>query len=298
MDQITSSLPVMSPENTPAPASPQTETVEKTKASGPKTLVIAFVLMLVAALCFALGAGAMWLYNRQAENRAEETDASSDSDEDGTEDSDAIETPDANELDEESEDSEEETLTEYEGDYLSASLPEGWTIVEYLDGTGTDMLTTGVAYFGLTGVELIAPSGTPVFTLEAVYGVGGPDGCNEYYEFSDSSAAYYNDIVAVSAESGIVPTVVPIADGDYVEYEFFERTVRRSGSTLYWDYSDGDAFFNAACGINFRFMAIDPLNYIAGGVAMSAYQFTISPLATEAELETMDTILESMVAYE
>ena len=51
-------------------------------------------------------------------------------------------------------DEEELTLETYEGTVLSAILPSKWSIKEYTNGDGTDMLVDGVTYTGLTGLKV------------------------------------------------------------------------------------------------------------------------------------------------
>jgi hypothetical protein len=40
------------------------------------------------------------------------------------------------------------------GEAVTATLPKGWSIQEYFNGEGSDMLTEGVTYTGLTGLKI------------------------------------------------------------------------------------------------------------------------------------------------
>jgi len=188
-----------------------------------------------------------------------------------------------------------EITEEFSGDYVSGEVPEDWTIVEYQNGAGSTMLTGGVTYTGLTGLEVKSPAGIVVFKLEGVYGVGGLDSCENYYQFSDDSAAYLAQVQATNAEVGEpAPTIADLTTATYQESELFGIRIRRIGTVIYWDVTTGDAYFQSACGIRKRFINFASPTFNGGGMAVDSYQFTVNETSPESELLDLDTILESL----
>lgn len=283
-----------SPASTPPPATVDTPPVPKgdgSKSSGGKSkLFNIIVLVLVALICAALGAAAMWYYSDTQSSDTSSTDAN---DED-TDTEESGESPDAEEV-EDDEDAVVVSWSTFTGDYVTGEHPDDWTITEYFDGDGSDMLVDGSTYTGLTGLTIQSPSRT-VFKLQAVYGIGGISACSDYFEFPDSEAAYYTDIVDQSAVHGITPTVTSYTAGDYTEFELFEKNVRRVDHNLYWDRDATDSYFNAECGISAQIFIFDSPTYTADAETKGDYQFTVDDTATDEELETLDALLNSLVA--
>lgn len=181
------------------------------------------------------------------------------------------------------------------GEFTRGEVPEDWTIVEYKDGAGSDMLVSGVTYTGLTGLEIKNPSGTVVFKLEGVYGIGGVESCENYYQFSDDSAAYLAQVQATNAEVGEpAPTIVDLTSATYQESDLFGIQIRRIGTTIYWDVISGDAYFQSACGIRKPFFNFPTLTFDGDGTSIDSYQFTVNGTSPESELLELDTIFESL----
>ncbi len=192
-----------------------------------------------------------------------------------------------------------QTYTDFEGELLSATIPENWTVVEYQDGAGTDMLVSGQTYTGLTGLEVKNPADVVVFSLKGVYGIGGIGGCQTYFRFADDSTTYYNDVVAANAEVGIpTPTVVDLTTATFSEINLFDAKVRRVATELYWDTDPVTSEFEAACGIQeniFDFGAPQfTISSPSGPVGAGIYQFSVLETATEEELTQLDDILDSL----
>ncbi|OGC38374.1 hypothetical protein A2V54_01700 [candidate division WWE3 bacterium RBG_19FT_COMBO_53_11] len=187
------------------------------------------------------------------------------------------------------------TTTEYDGQYVSGEVPEDWTIVEYQNGAGSTMLTEGVTYAGLTGLEIKNPDGAVVFKLAGVYGIGGVDSCQKYFQFSDDSAAYLAEIQGINAEvSDPAPTIVDLTTVTHQEYELFGVRVRRIEKKLYWDKTAGDAYFQAACGISERIFNFTNPAFTGDGTSIKNYQHTLNETSPESELLELDAILESL----
>jgi hypothetical protein len=192
----------------------------------------------------------------------------------------------------------EETVvggSEFTGKYVTATLPEEWTIIEYFDGDGSDILVEGVTYEGLTGLKIFNPDDDTVFALAAVYGIGGIEACNDYYEFPDNSLSYYQEVATAANEIGITPNIIEVAADTYTEFTLFDLRVRRGGYTLYWDLnSDDPSSFDAACGMNAHIFIFDDLQFSADGNSLGNYQFDLSNSVNEADLLTLDSVLDSL----
>ena len=290
-EQSATSAQTESPEpiqetTTPQPTvSPVNPVVKK----GISPVVWIALLALVAFLFLVLGAAAMWFYNENyadADSSATDEESSEETEEENT-----TETPDA----EETEDDEDEiALDTFEGDVVTAELPDGWTIVEYMDGAGSDMLVDVTSYTGLTGLSILKPGDIEIFHMNAVDGIGGTGGCDEYFQFSDNSVSYYNNIVNESNAVGMTTTVVPVTDGSYTEFTLFGTDFRRVDDTLYWDTIAGNNYFEAGCGISFGFVMLDDMSFDGSGYTSNTYQLEIPGTPTEAELIQLDAILESL----
>ena len=252
------------------------------------SILIHLVIELFAAI---LGATAVWWYY----NKMEPCDpvvvtrsSSGDADED-IDDADVDGDLDAEEV--------EEEMEGFAGTAVTGEHPEGWSIVEYFDGDGSDMLSEGSTYTGLTGLEVISPDHT-VFTLKAIWGIGGIDACENFYEFTDTEPTYYNEIVTLNAESSSpAPTTVTITDADYSAFNVLGVSVRRVDHSLFRDDDTTDAFYNAVCGsISKMVFLFDDLSYTADSYTLNDYQFTVEDTATEEELVILEGILGSLVA--
>lgn len=270
---------------TPTPAAEPEEKKSGDKSS--KSLLYAVIIIFIALLAAVAGAAAMWFFSNSEESESE-TPSESSGDNPGGNGEEIPDSPDAEEAEEEAE------TTAFTGDYVTGDLPDGWTIIEYENGLGSDLLTTGTTYVGLTGLEILNPSDEVVLKLEAVWGIGGIEACSQYYQFPDNSTAYYNDTVAQAAEVGVTPTVVTFTEGDYVEYELLGTTVRRVGTDLYWDKISGNSYFEAACGMSEMFLILDDISYDADTYTQHDYQWTLDDTTSTSELLQLDTILESL----
>jgi hypothetical protein len=188
------------------------------------------------------------------------------------------------------------TLIDYKGQYVKGQAPEDWTIVEYQNGAGSDMLTEGVTYTGLTGLEVKNPAAAVVFKLKAVYGIGGAGGCSTYFKFTDDSTVYYNSLVSENSEAGAAaPTIVDLQGLPYSALSIFGTSARRIGTNLYWDTVPAATYFEAACGMQENlFEFTNPKFSVGGGETHGTYQFTVLSSASVEDLETLDSILNSL----
>lgn len=291
------------PSATPAPA--PTPAPQEAKPKSGSGLLIGIIVVLLALI---LGGAAYWFFsNYEIVGTSIMSKSGAGADEEGNEQEDDADNPDAEENgmggggDEDGEDEEEdeEEVSDfdvpYEGTAINATLYPDWTIQEYFDGNGSNMLVEGVVYSGLTGITIARPDGTIVFRMKGVYGIGGVSGCMEYFQFPDDNAAYYAQVVADTAEIGEVPAVTVINDGTYVEYSFLGLRVRRAGTHLYWDKIDLNTFFEAACGIDQGIITPVDLTFTGDGSNIGNYRIDIVNAPTADELDQLDAILNHIL---
>jgi hypothetical protein len=203
-----------------------------------------------------------------------------------------------NEVDESEEEQEEEDIEEessfttYEGSVLSAITPDGWTIVEYMDGDGTDMLVDGLTYTGLTGLKVFNGSDT-ILEMIAVSGIGFI-GCPELPIFEDSSEEYLEEQEGYNEVSGTDLVTYDYTDTEYSNFKWFGKDFRRVNTALYFDTVEDNEYFEPQCegGLvivpGFSFKDSD-------GYEGVAYFYGIMEDATDEQLEVLDGILASMV---
>jgi len=187
---------------------------------------------------------------------------------------------------------EKSSFTTYEGSVLSAITPEGWTIVEYMDGDGTDMLVDGLTYTGLTGLKIFNGSDT-ILEMIAVSGIGFI-GCPKLPIFDDSSEEYLEEQQGYNEISGTDLVTYDYTNTEYSDFKWFGKDFRRVNTTLYFDTVEDDEYFQPQCqgGLvtvpGFSFEDSD-------GYEGVAYFYGIMEDATDEQLEMLDGILASMV---
>jgi hypothetical protein len=186
---------------------------------------------------------------------------------------------------------EEEELTLFEGDTITASLPSDWTIEEYYDGNGTDMLPEGTDFEGLTGLKIFKNE-TEIFYLKAIYGIGFA-GCPNYARFSDEDPAYYTQLEEDNVISGTGTTVTDYTQSEYVEFEFLGKTFRRVEREYVYDTIPGNEYFEPPCVPSL--VTFDSLSYLPeDGEPATAYDYGITQDTTSEDLLILDEILGGM----
>jgi len=190
------------------------------------------------------------------------------------------------------------TITTFTGTYISGERPTGWSIVEYTDNSGSDMIMEQTTYSGLVGLKVFNENSVKMFHLNAVDGVGGVQGCDTVYQFSDSDQAYIDHGSDWTLQSGIVPsTVVDLTNATYTEYELLGWEVRRVGDTIYRNMNSNLPGFNPACGVDINF-TISNLTYyrtLSGETTSgNIYYMEISDTVDQSQLEQLDDVLESL----
>jgi len=214
------------------------------------------------------------------------TNSSADTEEDGnTEDADATEADDV-----------AATTTTFTGETVTATLPTGWTMQEFYDGTGSDYLSEGPDYKGLTGLKIFNASNTQMFYLAGVNGIGFA-GCTEYYAFADDNPAYRAQAQASADEMGESMNINNFSSMPYTEYEVLGRTVRRIATKIYLDDEEGNNYFEAPC-FNV-IVTFEGLSYTdETNNPYEAYFYGFNTTITGDELLKVDDILKSMDVVE
>lgn len=273
---------------TPTPQKEEPKPVQESKPPADKGLKTLYIIVIVLGI-IALGLVSFIVYSEVILKE----EPASNTEQDDTEEQDTDEMADAEENEEEDEE-EEPVHEEYEGDYVTATLSEGWSIVEYEDGAGSDMLTDNTTFTGLTALEVVTPGEGVAFKIYAVHGIGGVEACENYFQFEDDSEDYYNEIVADSAVHSIVPTIVDYSATDYTEFTFLGLRVRRVEDKLFWDTVEDATYFQAACGLSYSAWNLEGVSFTADGIESSSYMWEINDQADEAILLELDDILDSI----
>lgn len=184
------------------------------------------------------------------------------------------------------------TLGVFEGEIIEAIIPGEWTIVEYLDGEGTDMLPTYTSFDGLTGLEIYHGE-KKIMELLAAWAVGFPE-CPELVIFSDTDPNYVSDIEQMAVEYDSETLITDYSDYDYSSFDWFGANFRRVGYVLYSDSTDTRDTFDTQCQTSVVYLPL--LSFKDGdGESGSVYFYYIYEDATPEELTMLDGILASML---
>lgn len=198
---------------------------------------------------------------------------------------------DSNPKEYEQKDEKEESISTFKGETITAVLPEGWSIKEYYDGQGTDMLTEGISYKGLTGLKIFR-NDIELFSMEAVYGIGFA-GCPNYAKFTDENIAYYNQIIEDNKVSETELEVKDYTKSQYMQFDWLGKTFRRIEKEYTYDSVENNQYFEPSCVptlVTFNGVEFIP----EGSPSATAYHYSPTKEATLEDLGTIDNILESM----
>lgn len=188
----------------------------------------------------------------------------------------------------------ESKYVDFEGDYIKAKLPEGWSIKEYKDGEGSDYLVDGSNPKGLTGLE-IKRGENIILKLEAVDGYGVID-CGELAHFKDFSKEYEEKWMGGDREIGEKTKVLDFTNTAYSEAILFGTKIRRVGKTFYYDTVEEGPYFESHC-TRVILVFKDLMFTVGEGSNQSKhgdYQYTLSEDVSEDNLLLLDGILKSM----
>lgn len=190
----------------------------------------------------------------------------------------------------------------FKGEYMQATIPVDWSIVEHSDAVGMyDFFDTGsITFSGLTGLDIKDENNNIVFQLKGIEGIGGAGGCADVGKFSDTEASYIQMIQEERAMFEFEPTIViDLSSEDYAEISTLDKNMRRVGSVLFIASEESPSAFNTACGISAQFLTTGEasFNIIDGEFeyTVNTYSFGISDgVADVATLEKLDDVLNSL----
>lgn len=177
-------------------------------------------------------------------------------------------------------------LENFEGEYISAEIPQGWSVKEYKDDF-KGSVPEGSQYILLTSLEVNHESKN-IFKLEILDGVGSI-GCPQIVLFKDSPENFEekqnesNEIVGIEAQ------VLDYTNTPYSEITLFGTKIRRVGTKVFYDTDTNTVAFEPQCENNW--IELEELLTIS---VVSYFNIVISPDATQEELTILDSILESM----
>lgn len=192
---------------------------------------------------------------------------------------------------------EEETVEKpqtknFVGKYIKAELPTGWEIVEYGNGEGTEYLMDGTNYTGLTGLK-ISYNQKNILIMSAIDGFGSNE-CSKLPHFKDSSEKYENDMKEMVEGTGNTFELLDYTNGGYEEYKWFDRNIRRVGSTFHYDTQNDNAYFEPQCMFPVVAFETSLFSNDSGSPTMNSYQYELEQTTAKTVLEQLDAILKSM----
>lgn len=272
------------PETQPAPPPPppvqQPISEPPKKKSFIKPLLFIFIFLL-------LGAGIYYLI---FEMNILEAITDKNLDNNSTDEQNTEETQEQKEDGEEVE--ETETLTPYEGKYISTKLAEGWSVEEYVDGEGTEMLPGGTQYTGLTGLKIFKGE-EEIFYMQAVSGLGFA-GCPNYAKFTDENPEYYAQILEDNEVSGQELTVQDYTTTQYEEFTWLGMEFRRIEKEYVYDEIANNEYFEPPCVPSL--VAFDNVKLYSDidGYESSTFDYGAKDIATSQDLLVVDQILNDM----
>jgi len=253
-------------------------------------LVVANVLLTL--LIIGLGVYIFMTDKRVKELEKENEDKENVVQEDTDKEKDVVEKVEEKENKNEKEVTSKPQTKNFTGKYIKAELPTGWEIVEYGNGEGAKILVEGINYKGLTGLK-ISYNQKNILTMSAVDGFGSNE-CPKLPHFADSSEKYESYMREMVEGTGKTLELINYSSGDYSEYKWFDRNIRRVGDTFHYDTQNNNAYFEPQC--LFSIVAFDTLLFSndSSSPTLNSYQYELEKTATKTVLEQLDTILKSM----
>lgn len=180
----------------------------------------------------------------------------------------------------------------FDGEFVTTQLPDGWSIKEYKDGQGINMLTSGVTYTGLTGLKIFKDT-TEVFYMQAVSGLGFA-GCPYYAKFDDESTAYYEQILEDNEVSGQDVTVTDYTDTEYEGFTWLGVPFRRIAKVYVYDTVLGNNYFESPCVPSLVSFDDITLYTMDENMGSSTYDYGATKVSTQEDLLVVDQILNDM----
>jgi hypothetical protein len=192
----------------------------------------------------------------------------------------------------------------FDGEYITGSIPETWTLNEYVDGENLEEYTEST-FSGFTGLEILNDTGKALFSLNGHGDFGGGCWIDGYVRFTDSDKEYYDEETQNSfegCEKYISEIFIP--DDEFASYTFFDIPVRRTTAGaprhLCIDITDtGDTFdceFSSTELIDIPSLAYKTTYLDTVGKTRTSINFIIEYKgdASESDLVLLDSVLGSL----
>ncbi len=186
---------------------------------------------------------------------------------------------------------EQETIKSsvYNGKYLTAKVPEGWDISEYIDSEGSAQ--TSVPLKGLTELTIYKGEGYAL-SFKGIYGIGF-EGCPELPHFEDSSSAYEKEQNGYNEEIYGPIKYTNYKNSDYDEFTLLGQRVRLVGTKLFYDTIPNNNYFEPQCAS--AFMNLNCLGYTGDGTnKISSYTYNFAPNLTDQDIQELIYLLSSI----
>lgn len=280
-ESVNSSAPQMS-----SSQSDPVDLTPKKKSNFLRNLMIFFFVVIILGL---LGVGAYFLYDMQQEESSDSNTATGEEQENEEPQDEDINNEDV-----------VVNYTTYQGDYVSASLPDGWTLTEYEDGDGGLGTLVDGTYDGITAILITDNLGQEVYSIEAVNGIGSIGLCQFVPTFDDTSASYIQSKIDLYQEMypGQEPTQTEVGD-DYSELTLLGKRGRLSGIDFYWDATETTASFDPHCGMPANMPENGGLSFIytspgTDPTIMFDYIYTPKPGMSSTDTEALAAVLDSI----
>ena len=180
----------------------------------------------------------------------------------------------------------ESGLEVFEGEYISAEIPQGWSVKEYKDDY-SGSVPEGSSPILLTSLEINHESKN-IFKLEILDGVGSV-GCPQIVLFKDTPVNFKEEQDEENEKIGVTAEVLDYTNTPYSEITLFGTKIRRVGTKVLYDTPSNTVAFEAQCESNW--ISIPELLKVS---VVSYFNLSVSQEATLEELTILDSVLESM----
>lgn len=198
--------------------------------------------------------------------------------------------------------------------YITAELPEDWSLIEYADGVIPSSINDSeLEYSGFGGLDIINEDGENVFSIELIYGgIGGSSECYELAKFKDTDPDYLKDIKETNSNFFDNEDVLEVIDytdlttGGYYEYSLFDVVqIRFVKNKMYISNNLNGLYtgFNPACDqlkdvVELQSASSPNIMWevTEGDSRYQGYTYKITNNATLSDITGLDQVLSTLKA--
>lgn len=206
-----------------------------------------------------------------------------------------------NTVKEEEEKKKEETVKEpelvkFEGKYLYAEVPQGWSVKEFEDFYFEDDKKTELSEIGLLEFEGLATfkiykENTQLFRLSHFFGGVGTLDYGTMYRFKDYSPEWEEEERETLGKVGSTFNIIDLTETPYSEYKILGATIRRVNDKFFQDQVKETTTTFECYASSPILWGLQPFPCTTPSAAIE-YQFTEG--ITEPDLLIIDNILQSL----